>query len=154
MATTSIGDEIQRGQSVRRVRRADLAADYRRVAGAACAAAADRPLRVAAPCLAPVLVRVFGVYDHAFNNGPLRRVVERLMPQTRSEQARIEPAAVPAALRADPNPRGVATGRRVHLRALPLLLTLAAVAVASELSWAMWETYMGAPWTRDGTVRA
>jgi RND family efflux transporter MFP subunit len=81
-------------------------------------------------------------------------VVERLMPQTHFEQAQTEPAAATAALRAAPNPRGVATGPRIRLHALPLLLTLAAVGVASVLSWAMWETYMGAPWTRDGTVRA
>jgi len=37
---------------------------------------------------------------------------------------------------------------------LPFLLTLAAIAVATPLVWAMWNVYMGAPWTRDGTVRA
>jgi RND family efflux transporter MFP subunit len=31
---------------------------------------------------------------------------------------------------------------------------LAAVAVAGVLGRAMWDAYMGAPWTRDGTVRA
>src|ERR1700758_5230216 len=36
----------------------------------------------------------------------------------------------------------------------PMLLTLGSVAVAALLSWATWQTYMGAPWTRDGTVRA
>ncbi len=39
-------------------------------------------------------------------------------------------------------------------RALPLLITLAAVALAVWLGWAMWEAYVAAPWTRDGTVRA
>src|SRR5205085_11439766 len=43
--------------------------------------------------------------------------------------------------------------RRVH-RIIPMLITLAAVAVAVPLGWMMWEAYMGAPWTRDGTVRA
>jgi RND family efflux transporter MFP subunit len=28
------------------------------------------------------------------------------------------------------------------------------IAVAGALGWAMWDAYMGAPWTRDGTVRA
>src|SRR5215469_9665903 len=37
---------------------------------------------------------------------------------------------------------------------LPFLLTLAAIAVATPLVWAMWSAYMGAPWTRDATVRA
>ena len=38
-------------------------------------------------------------------------------------------------------------------RVAPLLVTLASVAVASLLAWAMWNAYMAAPWTRDGTVR-
>ena len=40
-----------------------------------------------------------------------------------------------------------------RLRIVPLLITLAAIAVAGALGWAMWNAYMGAPWTRDGTVR-
>src|ERR1700682_1864353 len=36
----------------------------------------------------------------------------------------------------------------------PILITLVTVAVAALLAWAMWQAYMGAPWTRDGTVRA
>jgi len=43
---------------------------------------------------------------------------------------------------------------RRRLRVVPLLLTLAAVAGAGVLGRAMWYAYMGAPWTRDGTVRA
>jgi multidrug resistance efflux pump len=43
---------------------------------------------------------------------------------------------------------------RHRLRVLPLLITLVALAVAGALGWAMWNAYMGAPWTRDGTVRA
>jgi multidrug resistance efflux pump len=43
---------------------------------------------------------------------------------------------------------------RRHLRIFPLLITLATMAVAAALGWAMWDAYMGAPWTRDGTVRA
>ena len=34
-----------------------------------------------------------------------------------------------------------------------MLITLVAVAFASLLAWAMWDAYMAAPWTRDGTVR-
>ncbi len=41
-----------------------------------------------------------------------------------------------------------------RFRIIPLVITLAAVALAVPLSWAMWNAYMGAPWTRDGTVRA
>jgi multidrug resistance efflux pump len=36
----------------------------------------------------------------------------------------------------------------------PFLITLAAVALAGLLGWAMWGVYMEAPWTRDATVRA
>src|ERR1700739_2945729 len=37
---------------------------------------------------------------------------------------------------------------------LPLMIPLATIAVAGALGWVMWNAYMGAPWTRDGTVRA
>jgi multidrug resistance efflux pump len=46
--------------------------------------------------------------------------------------------------------------RKMHkapIRTLPLLTTLAATVFALVLGWAMWDAYMGAPWTRDGTVR-
>ncbi len=40
-----------------------------------------------------------------------------------------------------------------RLRVIPVLITLVTVAFAVPLGWAMWDAYMGAPWTRDGTVR-
>ncbi|MGH6810877.1 MAG: efflux RND transporter periplasmic adaptor subunit [Methylocella sp.] len=40
-----------------------------------------------------------------------------------------------------------------RIRIVPVLITLATVALAVPLGWAMWDAYMGAPWTRDGTVR-
>jgi len=46
------------------------------------------------------------------------------------------------------------TSQRRRLRIVPLLITLLAVGAAGALGWAMWDAYMGAPWTRDGTVRA
>ena len=46
----------------------------------------------------------------------------------------------------------VTAKRRRKIR--PFLLTLAAVALAGLLGWAMWGVYMEAPWTRDATVRA
>src|SRR5258708_35364721 len=52
-----------------------------------------------------------------------------------------------------PDPAARATPR-ARLRVLPLLITLATIALASGLGLAMWEAYVGAPWTRDGTVRA
>jgi multidrug resistance efflux pump len=42
---------------------------------------------------------------------------------------------------------------KVRIRIIPLLITLATTALAGVLGSAMWEGYMGAPWTRDGTVR-
>jgi multidrug resistance efflux pump len=42
--------------------------------------------------------------------------------------------------------------RRIHV--IPFLITLATVALAGLLGWAMWDVYMEAPWTRDATVRA
>jgi multidrug resistance efflux pump len=68
--------------------------------------------------------------------------------KSKREAAVESPAAVwsPA-----PTPRERPRRRR---RILPALITLAAIAVAVVLGRAMWDAYMGAPWTRDGTVRA
>jgi multidrug resistance efflux pump len=43
---------------------------------------------------------------------------------------------------------------RSRRRLVSFLITLATVVLAGLLGWAMWGVYMGAPWTRDGTVRA
>src|SRR6202048_3381706 len=54
-------------------------------------------------------------------------------------------------------PPDVASDRdniRSRIRVAPILITLGTVAVAALLAWATWQVYMGAPWTRDGTVRA
>jgi multidrug resistance efflux pump len=51
----------------------------------------------------------------------------------------------------EPAPRGPA---RRRIRTMPFIITLATVALAGLLGWAMWGVYMGAPWTRDATVRA
>jgi multidrug resistance efflux pump len=40
-----------------------------------------------------------------------------------------------------------------RIRLIPVLITLGTVALAALATWAMWHAYMGAPWTRDGTVR-
>src|SRR5260370_16806430 len=53
-------------------------------------------------------------------------------------------------------PRRVAGGPdnvKSRIRVVPILITLGTVAVAAFLAWATWQTYMSAPWTRDGTVR-
>jgi multidrug resistance efflux pump len=54
-------------------------------------------------------------------------------------------------------PRRTASARdniKSRVAIAPILITLGTVAVATLLSWATWQAYMGAPWTRDGTVRA
>jgi multidrug resistance efflux pump len=42
---------------------------------------------------------------------------------------------------------------KIWIRVMSLLITLAATGFAAVLGWAMWQTYMVTPWTRDGTVR-
>src|SRR5262249_42467874 len=69
-------------------------------------------------------------------------------PKLRDLTPAREPDVVPAA------PLPVPQQVRRHSRLLRVLVTLAAVAIAGPVSWAMWNTYMGMPWTRDGTVRA
>src|ERR1700731_4232701 len=46
---------------------------------------------------------------------------------------------------------GAHTGRRIKV--MPILVTLVAVVFAGWLGRAAWDAYMGAPWTRDATVR-
>jgi multidrug resistance efflux pump len=43
--------------------------------------------------------------------------------------------------------------QKVKPQIIPVLITLATIALAASFGWAMWDAYMGAPWTRDGTVR-
>ena len=43
---------------------------------------------------------------------------------------------------------------RSSISVISVLITLATAALAGAAGWAMWNAYMGAPWTRDGTVRA
>ena len=77
----------------------------------------------------------------------------REAPRDRDSEARespqtsaVEPAASP--------PRRESTSEQRRRRALPFIVTAIAVVVAGVLGGAMWHAYMGAPWTRDGTVRA
>ena len=66
-------------------------------------------------------------------------------------EAKAESALPVSSPASEPAPR--AEPRR-RFRIFPLLITLAVIAVAVALGQAMWDAYMGAPWTRDGTVRA
>jgi multidrug resistance efflux pump len=51
-------------------------------------------------------------------------------------------------------PESRTPARRRIRTTIPFVITLATVALAGLLGWAMWGVYMGAPWTRDATVRA
>lgn len=51
-------------------------------------------------------------------------------------------------------PRQSAVARLAVVRTLPVVVTLGAVVIAGLLGWAVWDAYLVAPWTRDGTVRA
>src|SRR3954468_21429973 len=59
----------------------------------------------------------------------------------------VERAATPS----HPRQSDQQPGRR---QMLPFILTIIAITVAGALGMVMWNAYMGAPWTRDGTVRA
>jgi multidrug resistance efflux pump len=70
------------------------------------------------------------------------------------ENLRSEPSA--KAAKANDSGRNVTIPRAETKSRLPLssmLITLISVAIASLLAWRMWDAYMSAPWTRDGTVR-
>ena len=43
---------------------------------------------------------------------------------------------------------------RARTQIIPILVTLSTVAMAALFTYLMWQVYMAAPWTRDGTVRA
>lgn len=61
----------------------------------------------------------------------------------------LKPAASPASASKSLSPHRTWP----QIRIVPLLITLVAVAIAGVLTWMMWNTYLGTPWTRDGRVR-
>ena len=75
-------------------------------------------------------------------------------PQPESEPAPEEHPTQPAALTLDRAPEPP-RDRGADLRSLSVrvLVTLTVAALAAFLTWKMWDAYMGAPWTRDGSVR-
>lgn len=70
---------------------------------------------------------------------------------TTETELRRDGAAADDDVAAEPSTRDTV---RQRVRILPVLITLATIALAAALGWTMWDAYMGAPWTRDGTVRA
>ena len=57
-----------------------------------------------------------------------------------------------AQMNAPPPSADLAPVRR--LNAIPVFITLIALFLAGLATWGVWQAYMAAPWTRDGTVRA
>ena len=81
-------------------------------------------------------------------------------PQARTEPAgrqpapeRQPPAPRPADTEAAARPTGRTRRSRRGWRLLPVLFTLCVAVVAAYAGWLLWNAYMAAPWTRDGTVR-
>jgi multidrug resistance efflux pump len=73
-------------------------------------------------------------------------MVSQLEPKVDTSSPEVaERSARPAVARA---------GARWFARILGVLITLGMVAVALVAGRAAWDSYMGSPWTRDGTVRA
>jgi multidrug resistance efflux pump len=48
----------------------------------------------------------------------------------------------------------LAPPRKLRFPAVPVLSTILVLLVAAAMAWGAWQAYIGAPWTRDGTVRA
>ena len=74
------------------------------------------------------------------------------MTAAKAESKSVKPADGPDATMSFAPGSRVSAKRRKAV--IPILITLAAVLAAGLLGWAMWQAYMGAPWTRDATVRA
>lgn len=67
-----------------------------------------------------------------------------------SETLQVPAPTVAEQPKSPPNSTPVVRRRRI----LPFVITTIAVVIAGALTVAMWDAYMGAPWTRDSTVRA
>jgi uncharacterized membrane protein YgcG len=75
-------------------------------------------------------------------------------PETKMSDAEVQPESKNSDLHVvravQPTARNM---HRAPIRIIPLLITLATTGCAMVLGWAMWNAYLGAPWTRDSTVR-
>src|SRR6516165_7171745 len=79
-----------------------------------------------------------------------RSIAGSLVPEVRGPADKAPDDRVP-----DPSPLPEARPpAKRPMRIMPFLITLATVVVAALFGWAMWDVYMGTPWTRDATVRA
>jgi len=81
---------------------------------------------------------------------------ENKKPNTKLKKPDAEnknPALPESADKAAVVPQAPPGDARPRLRVVPIMITFIAVAIAGALSFAMWNVYMAAPWTRDATVR-
>src|SRR6266404_3401207 len=106
---------------------------------------------LAAVRLASRLVRVCSLHDRSFVFHPDPSELVMTVAEVTSKRDKAADDLDRDAPSRPPESR-TATKRSMGIR--PFLITLAAVALAGLLGWAMWGVYMGAPWTRDATVRA
>src|SRR6266478_4005091 len=146
-------DEVHGDQPVWHLCRADLGPPGRCLGRNDRAAARGRPFRPAAPRLASGAVRIFRLHDRPVLHGTYRRPLTQPMSQIEAKSPPATTEVVREAARS-PDPLAPAASRRRHRPVLAVLITCAAAALAIVLGRAMWNAYMGAPWTRDGTVRS
>src|SRR5207253_748067 len=139
--------EVRRDRPLRRLRGADLAPDGCGVAHHHHFASSRQPLRIAPAGLAPGAVLVRRLRDRVVvdsaRHGSLIVMADaetKSKPSDRNAELRVVRSQQPPA-------------RNVRTPWSRLLITLATTALAAAFGWAMWDAYMGAPWTRDGTVR-
>src|ERR1700742_4926595 len=141
--------EIRRDRSARRLCCADLADDGRGLVRHHSIAPSCRPLRLAATRVASSPLRVRCVHHRSVVLDIDRRTLRPVMTVAEITSKRGEPAGDPdTKAPLEPERPEPARGR------IPRMITLATIALAVLLGWAMWTTYMGMPWTRAATVRA
>ncbi len=86
-------------------------------------------------------------------SGDRRDAQARQPTPDRAAPRRDGDAAPATAARDDPGRDTDSPRPRRHLRLMPILVTLCVAVVAAYACWLLWNAYMAAPWTRDGTVR-
>jgi multidrug resistance efflux pump len=73
------------------------------------------------------------------------------MSQIEAKTTRDRKVESPESLSSRARLSGDSSRRRSRL--LPVIITSVTTVAAAALGWATWNSYMGSPWTRDGTVR-
>ena len=86
-------------------------------------------------------------------SGDRRDAQARQPTPDRAPSRRSDDAAPATAARDDPGRDTDSAATAPPLRLMPILVTLCVAVVAAYACWLLWNAYMAAPWTRDGTVR-